>query len=207
MIHQLDVNSAFLNGLLAEEIYVEQPDGFSTPGKEDQVYLLTKALYGLKQAPRAWYERMDNHLIQLGFSRSQSEATLYVKVNDAGESLIVSIYVEDMLVTGSKIELIQRFKDEIEKIFEMTDLRVMKYFLGMQVLQSSNGIFICQQKYISDILNRFKMQDCEPMSTQNSIGVKLCKDEDFDKMKDCIYRILIGNLLYLTANKPDIRYV
>jgi len=97
-IHQLDVKSAFLNGLLAEEIYVEQPDGFSIPGKEDQVYLLTKALYGLKQAPRAWYERMDNHLIQLGFSRSQSEATLYVKVT-AGESLIVSIYVDDMLVT------------------------------------------------------------------------------------------------------------
>ena len=103
---------AFLNGLLAEKIYVEQPDGFSTPGKEDQVYLLTKALYGLKQAPRAWYERMDNHLIQLGFSRSQSEATLYVKVTAAGES------VDDMLVTESKIELIQRFKDEMEKILK-----------------------------------------------------------------------------------------
>ena len=77
---------------------------------------------------------MDNHLIQLGFSRSQSEATLYVKFNAAGESLIVSIYVEDMLVTGSKIELIQRFKDEIEKIFEMANLGVMKYFLGMEVL-------------------------------------------------------------------------
>ena len=88
-IHQRDVKSAFLNGLLAEEIYIEQPDGFSTPRKEDQVYLLTKTSYGLKQAPRAWYERMYNHLIQLGFSRSQSEATLYVKVNAAGESLIV----------------------------------------------------------------------------------------------------------------------
>ena len=88
---------------LLKEIYVEQPDGLSTLGKEDQVYLLTKALYGLKQAPEAWYERMDNHLIQLGFSRTQSEATLYVKVNVAGESLIVSIYVDDMLVTGSKL--------------------------------------------------------------------------------------------------------
>ena len=93
---------------------------------------------------------MDNHLIQLGFSRSQSEVTLYVKVNDAGDSLIVSIYVDDMLVTWSKIELIQKFKDEMEKIIEMTDLGVMKYFLGMEVLQSSDVIFICQQKYISD---------------------------------------------------------
>ena len=105
-----------------------------------------------KTSPMAWYERMDNHLIQLGFSRSQSEATLYVKVIAASESLIVSIYGNNMLVTGSKIKLIQRFKDEMEKIFEMTDLGVMKYFLGMEVLQSSDGIFICQQKYISDIL-------------------------------------------------------
>ena len=89
----------------------------------------------------------------------------------------------------------------------MTYLGIMKCFLCMEVLQYSDGIFMFHQKYILDILNRFKMQDCEPMSTQNSIGVKLCKDEDFDKMKDCIYRILIGNLLYLTANKPDIRYV
>ena len=90
-IHQLHFKSTFLNGLLAEEIYLEKPDGFSTPKKKNQVYLLTKALYGLKQASRTWYERMDNHLIQLGFSRSQSEATLYVKVTAASESLIVSI--------------------------------------------------------------------------------------------------------------------
>lgn len=99
---------------------------------------------------------MDSHLIQLGFNRSQSEATLYVKITD-GETLIVSIYVDDMLVTGSNIELIQKFKGEMEKVFEMTDLGVMKYFLGMEVLQSGAGIFICQQKYITDILNRFKM--------------------------------------------------
>ena len=84
---------------------------------------------------------MVNHLIQLGFSRIQSEDTLYVKVNAAGESLIVSIYVDDMLVTGSKIELIQRFKDEIEKIFEMTDLGVRNYFPGIEVLQSIDGSY------------------------------------------------------------------
>ena len=138
---------------------------------------------------------MVNHLIQLGFSRIQSEATLYVKVNVAGKSLIVSIYVDDKLVTGSKIELIQRFKNEMEKIFEITDLGVMKYFLGMEVLQSSDGIFICQQKYILDILNRFKMQDCKPVSTRISTCVKLGKDEDFEKVDDCRYGSLIGSLL------------
>lgn len=108
-IHQSDVKSAFLNGLPAEEIYVEQPDGFSIPGKEDQIYLLEEALYGLKQAPRAWYGRMNNPLNQLVFTRSQSEVNLYVKVT-GGESLIVSIYVDDMLVTVSKLVLIQRFQ-------------------------------------------------------------------------------------------------
>jgi len=116
-----------LNGLLVEEIYIEQLDSFSILGKEDKAFLLKKALYGLKQALRASYERMDNHLIQLGFSKSQSEITLYMKIADS-ETLIVSIYVDDMLVTGTNIELTQKFKGEMEKIFEMTDLgvRVMK---------------------------------------------------------------------------------
>ncbi|XP_015167259.1 uncharacterized mitochondrial protein AtMg00810-like [Solanum tuberosum] len=149
---------------------------------------------------------MDNHLIQIGFSRSQSEATLYVKVT-AGESLIVSIYVHDILVTGSKIEPIQRFKDTMEKIFQMTNLGVMKYFLGMDVLQSSDGILISQQKYIEDILNIFKMQDCKPVSTLISTGVKLGKDEDSKKVDDSMYRSLIGSLLYLTTSRSNILFV
>ena len=132
-IHQLDVKSAFLNGFVDEEIYVEQPDGVVAPGKEDYVCLLRKALYGLKKAPRAWYETMDKHLTKLGFVRNQSEATLYVKTDDV-QLLIVSLYVGDMLVTGNQLELIQSCKDEVNKVFEMTDLRVMKYFLGMEVM-------------------------------------------------------------------------
>ncbi|WJZ85849.1 hypothetical protein VitviT2T_005366 [Vitis vinifera] len=122
-----DVKSAFLNGFVDEEIHVEQPDGVVAPGKEDYVYLLRKALYGLKQAPRAWYETMDKYLTKLGFVRSQSEATLYVKTDDV-QLLIVSLYVDDMLVTGNQPRLIQSFKDEMNKVFEMTDLGVMKYF-------------------------------------------------------------------------------
>ena len=112
-----------------------------------------------------------------------------MKFNAAEDSLIVSIYVDGMLVTESKIELIQRFKDEMEKIFEMTNLGVMKYFLGMEELQSSDGIFKCHQNYISDILNSFKMQHFKPMSTPISISVKFGKDEDFEKLNDSMYRI------------------
>ena len=111
--------------------------------KEDYVYILRKTLYGLKQAPKAWYETMDKHLTKLGFVRSQSEATLYVKTNDV-QPLIIFLYVDDMVVTGNQPKLIQSFKDEMNKVFEMTDLGVMKYFLGMEVMQSCSRIFICQ---------------------------------------------------------------
>ena len=163
-IHQLDVKSAFLNGFVDEQIYEEQLDGVVAPGKEDYVYLLRKTLYGLKQAPRAWYETMDKHLTKLGFVRSQSEATLYVKTNDV-QLLIISLYVDDMLVTGNQPKLIQSFRDEMNKVFEMTDLGVMKYFLGMEVMQSCSRIFICQQKYAMDMLKKFKRQDCKSVST------------------------------------------
>jgi len=92
-IHQLDVKSAFLNEFLAKEIFVEQPDGYVVKDKEDHVYLLKKALYGLKQAPRAWYDRMDTHLLQLGFSRSQNEATLYVKSCGNCHNLIFDLFI------------------------------------------------------------------------------------------------------------------
>ena len=94
-VFQLDVKSAFLNGFLKEEIFVEQPDGFVVQGQEDKVYVLKKALYGLKQAPRAWYSRIDDHLINLGFNKSLSEATLYVR-SEGSKIVIVFVYVDDL---------------------------------------------------------------------------------------------------------------
>ena len=124
-----------------------------------------KALYGLKQAPRAWYETMDKHLTKLGFVRSQSETTLYVKTDDV-LLLIVFLYVDDMLVTGNQPGLIQSFKDEMKKVFEMANLGVMKYFLGIEVMWSCSRIFICQYKYVMDMLEKkILMQDYKPMST------------------------------------------
>ena len=95
---QLDVKSTFLNGVLQEEIYVKQPDGFAIQGEEDKVYLLQKALYRLKQAPRAWYSRIDDHLLNLGFVKSLSKATLYIRLKD-DDILIMSLYVDDLLIT------------------------------------------------------------------------------------------------------------
>jgi hypothetical protein len=163
-VFQLYVKSAFLNGILQEEIYVEQPAGFVIQGKEDKVYLLKKALYGLKQAPRAWYSRIDDYLTGSGFQKSLSEATLYVKrIND--DVLIISLYVDDLLVTGSNTEQVEKFKQNMIQVFEMTDLGFMSFFLGMEIIQSKEEIFICQKKYSRKILKKFHMENCKSTAT------------------------------------------
>ena len=118
---------------------------------------MRKALYGLKQAPRAWYSRVDDYLQSLGFVKSPSEPTLYVKNSDAN-LIIVSVYVDDLLVTGSNEKLVDEFKAEMFKAFEMTDLGLLTYFLGMEVKQGHDGVFICQKKFAKEILKKFHME-------------------------------------------------
>ena len=96
----MDVKSALLDGYLKEEVYVEQPQGYEVPSQEHKVYILKKALYGLKKAPRAWYSRIDSYLIENGFHISESESTLYTKVNEKGNILIFFMYVDDLIFTG-----------------------------------------------------------------------------------------------------------
>ena len=151
---------------------VEQPDGFVIQGEEDKVYLLQKALYGLKQAPRAWYSRIDDHLLNLGFVKSLSEATLYIRLKD-DDILIMSLYVDDLLITGSNELQIEEFKQEMMRVFEMTDLGLMTYFLRMELKQRKNEFFICQKKYAKEILKKFQMEECKATSTHR-IKEKSC---------------------------------
>ncbi|PKI74464.1 hypothetical protein CRG98_005146 [Punica granatum] len=131
-IYQLDVKSAFLNGVLEEKIYVEHPEGFEVKGAEGRVYKLKKALYGLKQAPRAWYNKIDTYLQNLKFEKSLSESTLYVK-KEMDSTMILSMYFDDLLVTGDNKVQVEKLKGDLQKVFEMTDLGEMSYFLGMEV--------------------------------------------------------------------------
>ncbi|KAI5324564.1 hypothetical protein L3X38_033637 [Prunus dulcis] len=147
-LYQLDVKSAFSNGVLEEEVYIEQPDGFLVKGKEDKVYKLHKALYGLKQAPRAWYGEIDSYLVQCGFKRNTSEATLYVKCKGNSELVIVSIYIDDIVYTG------------------------------MGVIQSDNCIFLHQRKYASTLLQTFGLQECKSVSIPLVPNDKLRKDDN-----------------------------
>ena len=159
----MDVKTAFLHGSIKEEVYVEQPEGFEIYDRKSHVCRLKKALYGLKQAPRAWYERIDSYLMKLGFTRSEADLNLYLKVED-DKPLILVLYVDDLFLTGAD-PLIHKCKRELASEFEMKDLGPMHYFLGLEVWQKPREIFISQGKYVVKIMKIFGMMDCKPVTT------------------------------------------
>lgn len=203
-IHHLDVKSAFLNGELEEEIYVRQPEGFEVVGQEEKVYRLYKANYCLKQAPRAWYAKIDSHLLDHNFRRSSSESTLYVKQFNSQERLIIS--VDDLLVIGSNDDLFAQFKKQMESEFDMSDLGLVSYFLGMEITQLPNGVHISQKKYASDMLKKFKMFLCKPVASPLVYKCKLSKDDGKKLLNPTRYKSIFGSLLYLTISRPDLAF-
>ncbi|PNX60329.1 putative copia-type protein, partial [Trifolium pratense] len=141
------------------------------------VYRLKKALYGLKQAPRAWYSKIESYFSAEKFEKCPYEHTLFVKYGMKNEILVVSLYVDDLIYTGNNQGLMDEFKSSMKKKFAMTDLGKMRFFLGVEVNQSSNGIFITQQKYAAEVLSRFGMEHCNQVSSPIVPGCKLVKDE------------------------------
>ncbi|KAM1706709.1 hypothetical protein ACFX2K_028825 [Malus domestica] len=204
-LFQLDVKTAFLNGVLNKEVYVDQPSSFVIQGKEDKVYRLRKALYGLKEAPRAWYEEINSYFAKAGFHRSPSEATLYIKTSHSG-ILIMSLYVDDIIYTGSSKEMMAEFKSEMMRQYEMTDLGLLHHFLGLGVLQTDNYIFLHQKKYAKTLLEKFGLRDCKPVATPLAMNENLSKVNGSDLADETLYRQMVGSLLYLTATRPDIMF-
>ncbi|MCI04473.1 copia-type polyprotein, partial [Trifolium medium] len=156
-VFQLDVKSAFLHGELNETVYIEQPLGYVKKGKEDHVYRLHKALYGLKQTPRAWYSKIEKYFIREGFEKCPHEHTLFVKKDGNNNWLIISLYVDDLIFTVNNNDMVKTFKISMMSTFDMTDLGKMRHFLGIEVIQNDQGIFVCQQRYAQEILERFNM--------------------------------------------------
>jgi hypothetical protein len=177
LLYQLDVKSAFLNGELKEEVYVEQPQGFVIQGEEEKVYKLRKALYGLKQAPKAWYSHIDNYFNDNGFKRSKSEPTLYVKHQGNVDLLIVALYDDDLILTGSNAEMIEEFKKDMVNKYEMSDMGLLHYFLGIEVYQDKEEVFISQRMYAEKIMRKFRMVGCKPMATPLDVNEKLKKED------------------------------
>eukprot|EP00253_Pinus_taeda_P029795 PITA_29795 len=203
---QIDVKSALLNGVLKEEVYIEQRLGYEKKGQEHKVCRLNKALYVLKQAPRAWYSRIDSYLLESEFDKCEGEPTVYIKEKD-GKILIVVLYVDDVIFIGNDDYLIKSFKSAMKEEFEMTDMGLLRYFLGIEVDQNENGIFISQAKYVNEVLGRFNMQECKAAITPTVMGLKLSKDDSNKDFAPSLYKSIVGSLMYLTATRPDIMFV
>jgi hypothetical protein len=201
-LHQMDVKTTFLNRAIEEEVYIEQPQGFEVHSRDTHVCRLKKALYGLKQAPRAWYARMDNYLRRLGFSKSHADPNLYYKVMD-NAPVILLLYVDDLFITGEESLIIQ-CKKELASEFDMKDLGLMHYYLGLEVWQKRGEVFLGQGKYAIKILQKFGMMDCKSMDTPMNADIRKVKVPDSDPVDPSLYRQLIGSLMYLVNTRPDI---
>jgi hypothetical protein len=205
-VFQLDVKSAFLHGELIETVYVEQPLGYVKKGAENKVYKLHKALYGLKQAPRAWYSKIEQYFTSEGFEKCPYEHTLFVKYDDKGNWLIVSLYVDDLIFTGNHSGMIHKFKQSMMETFDMTDLGKMRHFLGVEIIQNSQGIFMCQHRYAKEILERFGMENSNAVCSHMVTGTKLSKHDTGNKVDPTQFKQIIGSLMYLTATRPDLMF-
>eukprot|EP00253_Pinus_taeda_P011894 PITA_11894 len=204
-VHQMDVKSTFLHGDFHEEIYMEQPIGFIQKDSS-LVCRLKKSLYGLKQAPWAWYAKMDSFLLESGFSRCHSDNTVHTK--KVGKSLIIIVlYVDDLILTSSDPNLINHVKSSLKKKFEMIDLGHLHYFLGLQVLQSKEGISLSQSKYACDLLRHFHIEYCKPTPSPFQSRVKLSVTCTSPEVDATLYCQLVGKRLYLTHTRPDLSFV
>ncbi|EOY20321.1 Cysteine-rich RLK (RECEPTOR-like protein kinase) 8 [Theobroma cacao] len=174
-LFHLDVKSAFLNGKLDEEIYVEQPPGFELCSGQGKVYRLHKALYGLKQ----------------GLVHNEAP-------------LILSLYVDDLLVTGGSEDAIRKFKQNLEKEFYMSDLGDMSYFLGLEIKRIDRGIHVSQHKYVLEMLEKFQMNECKATASPLAVNEKLSSQFGYELENPSQYRSLIGCLLNLCATRPDV---
>ncbi|GKD85866.1 uncharacterized mitochondrial protein-like protein [Tanacetum coccineum] len=201
----IDVKSAFLYGTIEKEIYVCQPPGFEDPDFPDRVYKVEKALYGLHQAPKAWYETLSTYLLDNGFQRGKIDKTLFIR-RDKGDILLVQVYVDDIIFGSTRKSLCTEFEKMMHKKFQMSSMGELTFFLGLQVKQKEDRIFISQDKYMTEILKKFGFIDVKTASTPLETQKPLLKDEDGEEVDVHMYRSMIGSLMYLTSSRPNIMF-
>jgi hypothetical protein len=187
----MDVKSVFLNGDLQEEVYVDQPSGFIIVGKEHKVLKLKKALYGLHQVSRAWNMKLDDTLLSIGFRRTHSKHAIYVRRN-GNVQLVVGVYVDDLIITGSDHDNIRSFKEEMAVVFKMSDLGLLHYYLGIEVKLSVSGISLSQSAYAIKILERSDMTGCNTCHVPMEAHLKLSKQSTQLLVDATTYRSIVG---------------
>ncbi|KAG3045216.1 hypothetical protein PC122_g24659 [Phytophthora cactorum] len=208
----MDVKTAFLNGLLDEDIYMAQPDGYIDEVHPDYVCKLKRSLYGLKQSPRMWNKTIDDFMLKLGLKKCESDHCIYFK-RDGQDMIFVALYVDDLVLASSSDKMLKETKQALSDRFEMTDMGQLKYFLGMEIEQdvATGKVSVRQTKFANDILEKFNMEKSNPVKTPQDPGLKLtkamceggCKHDE--TMANVPYRNAVGCLMYLmVGTRPDL---
>jgi hypothetical protein len=201
----MDVKSAFLNGYINEEVYVERPPGFEDDKKPDPVFKLKKTLYGLKQAPRVWYERLRDFFLSKGFKMEKVDTTLFTK-KPRNDLFVLQIYVDDIIFGSINQDFYEEFRKMMANEFEISIIGELSYFLGLQIKQMKDVTFISQGKYIKDTIKKFRLQDAKPMSTPMGTNDQLGVDISGNMVDQKQYRSMIESLLYVTAFRLDVMF-
>ena len=202
---QYDVKNAFFHGDFDEEIYMSIPPGFEG-NTGNKVCKLKKALCGLKQSPRAWFERFAKVMKEFGYKQSQGDHTLFIKHSVAGGVTALLVYVDDIIVTGNDEREKHDVKQRLAKEFEIKELGKLKYFLDIEVAYSTQGIFISQKKYVTDLLAEIGKIGCKPVSTPMVPNHKLGEAKEEPMLDKRMYQRLVGRLIYLAHTRPNIVY-
>jgi hypothetical protein len=200
-----DVKSAFLNADLKEEVYVHQPPGSAIPDKEGKVLRLRKALYGLRQAPRVWNAKLDSTLKGMGFGQSLHESAIYRRGN-GGNALLVGVYVDDLVITDTKDAEVTAFKEEMNVTFQMSDMGLLSFYLGIEVHQGDSGITLRQTTYAKRVVELVRLTDCIPALTSMEERLKLSRDSTTEAVDATQYQRLVGRLRYLVHTRLDLAF-
>jgi hypothetical protein len=212
-IRQIDIVGAFLNGEIQDDIFIQQPEGFVVKGQEHHVCRLNKALYGLKQAGMIWNSKLDQFLTtEAGLQRAKADPCIYFTRREA-DFIAIGVHVDDILFVHNNATLCQEIINLISSKFDVTDLGVPTRLLGLRVHRNeeTGSISLDQEEYVQQLLTKFNMIDCNPVSTPQQPGVQLSSSsspttpEDVIEMKRTPYGELVGSLLWLATNtRPDI---
>ncbi|WZY94099.1 hypothetical protein YC2023_066428 [Brassica napus] len=204
---QMDVKNAFLQGELEDEVYMHPPPGLEHLVKPGNVLRLKKAIYGLKQSPRAWYRKLSTTLNGRGFRKSELDHTLFTLTGPSG-IIVILVYVDDLIITGSDKAGIQATKEFLKSVFDIKDLGEMKYFLGIEICRSKEGLFMSQRKYTMDMLKETDVLGGKIAKTPLEEGYKVLREGEVEEKQlfedPKLYRKMVGKLIYLTITRPDI---
>jgi histone deacetylase 1/2 len=207
-LRQLDIQNAFLHGVLEEEVFMRQPPGFEDPSYPGHLCRLDKALYGIKQAPRTWHVRLSSVLAALGFTPSTADTSLFI-LRRPGLTLYLLVYVDDIIVVSSSSAATDRLVHQLGTLFALKDLGPLHYFLGVEVhTPSRGGLLLSQRKYASELLLKAGLQKCAPVTTPMVASETLSANDGtpLSVEESTRYRSIVGGLQYLTMTRPDLSF-